>query len=119
MLIQQLLARNFEFNLSAAQLIYYTLERRTCHLLWRRYPPKPLVPNLLNLGCGPHIFPRWVNADDYALKRRFREHRFKPNWNLDIARPWRCIDNYWDGIFTEHVIEHLTMLRQSLCLRSV
>ena len=63
--------------------------------------------NLLNLGCGPHIFENWVNADDYAFKRRLRQREFKANWHLDIARTWNCPDNYWDGIFTEHVIEHL------------
>jgi predicted SAM-dependent methyltransferase len=49
-----------------------------------------------------------VNADDYAPKRRLRESKFKPNWTLDITRPWRCANDYWDGIFTEHVIEHVT-----------
>jgi predicted SAM-dependent methyltransferase len=27
---------------------------------------------------------------------------------LDITKPWRCQDNFFDGIFTEHVIEHIT-----------
>jgi predicted SAM-dependent methyltransferase len=49
-----------------------------------------------------------VNADDYAPKRRLRERTFRPNWALDITQPWRCADEYWDGIFTEHVIEHVT-----------
>jgi hypothetical protein len=107
-LIQRLLAREFEFNLSMPQLVYYTLERRLAHLVLRRYPPNPRPPNLLNLGCGPHMYPGWVNADDYAPKRRLREREFKPDWTLDITRPWRCVDNYWDGIFTQHVVEHTT-----------
>jgi predicted SAM-dependent methyltransferase len=107
-LINRLRAREFEFNLTVPQLLYYTIERRVSHLLLRRYPPKPAVPNLLNLGCGPHIYPGWVNADEFAPKRRLREHDFRPNWALDITRCWRCADEYWDGIFIEHVIEHLT-----------
>lgn len=107
-LIARLAAREFEFNLSLPQSVYYTVEREICHLLLRRYPPKPQCPNLLNLGCGPHIYRGWVNADDYAPKRRLRERAFKPDWTLDITRPWRCADDYWDGIFTQHVIEHVS-----------
>jgi predicted SAM-dependent methyltransferase len=107
-LIARLSAREFEFNLSVPQSVYYRLERNLCHFLFRRNPPAPKNPNLLNLGCGPHTYPNWVNADDYAPKRRLRERDFKPNWTLDITRPWRCADDYWDGIFTQHVLEHVT-----------
>src|SRR5205085_6802197 len=48
------------------------------------------------------------NADDYAIKRSFRQRAFRPNWRLDITRPWKCPDNTWDGVFTEHVLEMLT-----------
>jgi predicted SAM-dependent methyltransferase len=104
----RLAARAFEFNISVPQSVYYTVERRLCHLFFRRSPPAPQNPNLLNLGCGPHIYPGWVNADDYAPKRRLRERAFKPDWMLDITRPWRCPDDYWDGIFSQHVIEHVS-----------
>lgn len=107
-LVSRLAAREFEFNLSVPQSVYYAVERRLCHLLLRRRPPAPKNPNLLNLGCGPHIYPGWVNADDYAPKRRLRERAFKPDWMLDITRQWHCPDDYWDGIFTQHVIEHLS-----------
>ncbi|HTY94071.1 MAG TPA: methyltransferase domain-containing protein, partial [Steroidobacteraceae bacterium] len=62
-------------------------------------------------------FPGWVNADDYAPKRRLRESTFRPNWTLDITRAWRCPDDYWDGIFTEHVIEHLSYSEAANVLR--
>ncbi len=107
-LIERLSAREFEFTLSMKQLVYYTVERKLCHFLLRRNPPEPKKPNLLNLGCGPHIYSGWVNADDYAPKRRLREREFKPDWTLDITRPRHCADGYWDGIFTQHVIEHVT-----------
>ena len=106
--IDQLLAGQYEFSLTVVQQVYYSLERELGHLLLRRPPPGLAEPNLLNLGCGPRIFPGWVNADDYALKRRLRERAFRPNWSLDITRHWRCQDNHWDGIFTEHVLEHVT-----------
>ena len=117
MLTQELSERKFEFDLSAPQILYYTFERQVCHWLLRRPPPKMSGPNLLNLGCGPHIYPGWVNADDYALKRRLRERQFRPNWHLDITKPWKCPDNHWDGIFTEHVIEHVTYSQAMFVLR--
>jgi predicted SAM-dependent methyltransferase len=107
MLLQELAAKKYEFNLSTVQTLFYTMERKICHATMRRFPPALQSPNLLNLGCGPHIFSGWVNADDYAIKRRLRERQFRPNWHLDITKLWRCADNYWDGIFTEHVLEHL------------
>ena len=27
---------------------------------------------------------------------------------VDVRCPLKCQDNYWDGVFTEHMIEHLT-----------
>lgn len=27
---------------------------------------------------------------------------------IDARRPFKCLDNYWHGVFTEHMIEHLT-----------
>jgi predicted SAM-dependent methyltransferase len=107
-LVDRLLNREYEFGLSVPQRVYYAVERHVARALLRRYPPPSLTPNLLNLGCGPHIYPGWVNADDYAPKRWLRERGFKPNWMLDITRQWRCRDNYWDGIFTQHVIEHVS-----------
>ena len=107
-LVDRLAAREFEFNLSVPQSVYYAVERGLCRLLLRRSPPASKNPNLLNLGCGPQIYLGWVNADDYAPKRRLRERAFKPDWTLDVTRPWRCPDDYWDGIFTQHVIEHLS-----------
>jgi predicted SAM-dependent methyltransferase len=107
-LVDLLARRDFEFTLSTKQLVYYNLERAFGHALLRRSPPALAGERLLNLGCGPHCFPGWVNADDYSPKRRLREAAFRPNWNLDITRDWKCPDEFWDGIFTEHVIEHVT-----------
>ena len=119
-LTERLSAGEFEFGLSLAQSVYYGLERRLGDALFRWPPPDVGPEPLLNLGCGPHIFPGWVNADDYAFKRGLREPGFRPNWRLDITRPWRCPGNHWAGIFSEHVLEHvsysqaISVLRESL-----
>jgi predicted SAM-dependent methyltransferase len=118
-LTDRLGAREFEFSLSAAQSSYYWLERTLGNALFRRPPPDVGATRLLNLGCGPHIFPGWVNADDYAFKRGLREPAFRPNWRLDITRPWRCPDNHWDGVFTEHVLEHVSYSQAIFLLREI
>jgi len=58
--------------------------------------------HFLNLGSSNLKFDSWVNADlfDYRVKS-------KPDWVLDLRFPLNCDDNVWDGVFTEHTLEHL------------
>jgi|HubBroStandDraft_1064217.scaffolds.fasta_scaffold134115_2 predicted SAM-dependent methyltransferase len=122
-LVEALGSGRFEFQLSTFQSVYYTLERAICERIAKRPPPNRPGPRLLNLGCGPHNFEGWINADDYAPRRRWREAAFKPDWSLDITRPWACPSDYWDGVFTEHVLEHLSYSEVvhtlSECLRTM
>jgi predicted SAM-dependent methyltransferase len=66
--------------------------------------------NLLNLGCGFAFFDGWVNADFFHLPIKFwkKNQRKTPDWMLDLRYPLNCPDNYWDGVYTEHTLEHLT-----------
>jgi SAM-dependent methyltransferase len=77
--------------------------------------PPPAHSRLLNLGCGDSLYPDWVNADRFragywAMQMRgLISRRLKfPDWFLDAASPWRCNDDHWDGIYTEHMLEHLS-----------
>jgi predicted SAM-dependent methyltransferase len=56
--------------------------------------------NLLHLGCGSNEIQGWINADFFSLKRKL-------DWMLDLRYPLNCDDNVWDGVFTEHTLEHL------------
>lgn len=58
--------------------------------------------NLLNLGCGSSKFEGWINADFFAFRSKE-----KPDWMLDLRYPLNCDDNVWDGVFSEHTLEHL------------
>jgi len=80
-------------------------------LFLKRFPPDNGQPqNLLNLGCGPKRFTGFVNADFYStrLSNWRRNNARRPDWMIDARRPFKCLDNYWHGVFTEHMIEHLT-----------
>jgi predicted SAM-dependent methyltransferase len=113
----------FESRQPLLKEVYYSVERAIGHALFRRFPPGISPPRLLNLGCGPLHYSGWVNADEFAFKRVFRESAFRPDWRLDIKRPWKCLPDYWDGIFTQHVIEHLyyshAMLALGECFRTL
>lgn len=108
MLTETLANKEWETSLSTFKLLLYSLERNVGSLLFRRSPKVKGQCRLLNLGCGPLYYSGWCNADEFAFKRMLREKSFRPDWRLDITRNWRCLDNFWDGIFTQHVIEHVT-----------
>lgn len=123
MLLEELETGRYDYRVGLGARFYYALERAVGQTLLRRRPPRASGERLLNLGCGPHIFEGWVNADDYAFKKRLQNRRFRPNWSLDISKPWLCDDGEWDGIFTESVIEYfeytvaIAVLRE--CLRTL
>jgi predicted SAM-dependent methyltransferase len=75
----------------------------------RRRPPVLASPRLLNLGCGRTFYPGWVNADWFNLRALLRQNGFRqPDWTVELQRPLNCESDYWDGIYTEHVLEHLS-----------
>jgi hypothetical protein len=81
--------------------------------LYRR--PPPATSRLLNLGCGDCLYPGWVNADRFRTGYWLKEFgglvkgRLRlPDWFLDAAARWNCPDEHWEGIYTEHMLEHLT-----------
>ncbi len=106
-IINALLNSEMEVAPSIVREILYSFERAIGDQLFKRTPPVGKVSNLLNLGCGPLVYSGWCNADDYAFKRWLRETSFRPEWRLDITKSWKCKDDFWDGIFTQHVIEHV------------
>ncbi len=63
-------------------------------------------PNFLNLGCGPNYINGMVNADFFGAFRFWRKQR-KLEWHLDLRYPLNCDDSIFDGVFTEHTLEHL------------
>ena len=75
---------------------------------FKRYPPKKVhssQKNLLNLGSGAINLDHFINADFYRLHKIWSKN--KADWMLDITKPIKCINNYWDGILIEHTNEHI------------
>ncbi len=63
----------------------------------------------LNLGCGPWVDSRYVNID----------YNWRPNIDLcwDVTRGLPFSDGYCGGIYTEHMLEHLTFHEARAVLR--
>lgn len=116
MLIDRLSKGEYEFGVPLTKQLFYNLERLIGNLLFKKLPPRGTASRLLNLGCGPLAYEGWVNADEYAFKRGLRQRDFKPDWRLDITHPWKCENDYWDGIFTQHVLEHVTYSQAAFVL---
>jgi predicted SAM-dependent methyltransferase len=73
--------------------------------VYSRYPPP--ISDLLHLGCGTIKYEGWVNADVYDFNAILRHDHVWPDWFLDATKKWKCEDDYWRGVYCEHVIEHL------------
>ncbi len=63
--------------------------------------------NFLHLGCGNKKIENWVNADFFADLKFWKLKKNRPDWMVDLRFPLNCDDNVWDGIFSEHTLEHL------------
>tara|TARA_B110000259_G_C13890019_1_gene352557 strand:- start:103 stop:789 length:687 start_codon:yes stop_codon:yes gene_type:complete len=75
---------------------------------FQSYPPKKVdssQKNLLNLGSGGISLDAFINADFFRLHKIWSKDR--ADWMLDITKPMKCIDNYWDGVIIEHTNEHI------------
>jgi hypothetical protein len=75
-------------------------------IFYNRKPPEK--SKLLHLGCGFTYLNEFVNADFFFLRwLPFRKPTHKYDWLLDFRYKFNCPDNHWEGVFTEHTIEHL------------
>lgn len=62
--------------------------------------------NYLNLGCGGNYVEGYINTDFYRFNI-WKKDVNKLDWQLDLRYPLDCNDEVFDGIFTEHTLEHL------------
>lgn len=63
--------------------------------------------NYLNLGAGENYIDGYINADFFYGFKFWKKNSLKREWKLDLRYPLKCSDNTFDGVFTEHTIEHL------------
>lgn len=63
----------------------------------------------LHLGCGSNLLPGWLNSDMYP--------RTSAAVRLDATKPFPLEGDSFDYVFTEHMIEHLTIAQAQRMLR--
>lgn len=63
----------------------------------RRYLAEAAEPRL-NLGCGPHCVPGWLNADKFAPEA---------DVYLDVEEPFPFADAQFELVYSEHMLEHV------------
>ena len=94
-----------KYQASLMGLMIFELKSLIGRLLLPKEPPQvKSASRFLHLGCGSRIFEDWVNADFFRPK--FWKAP-KSLWMLDLRYPLQCDDDYWDGVFCQHVLEHL------------
>lgn len=98
----------------AGQPNEYTLKFDVMSLVGRKFFPKqaPLKNGYLNLGCGSRYFDDYCNADIYSfnwLRKILGKPQIKIDWGIDLRQRFACPNDFYDGVFTEHVMEHLTV----------
>jgi predicted SAM-dependent methyltransferase len=72
--------------------------------------------NYLNLGCGNNGVDGYVNADFFYRFKFWKRDILKREWQLDLRYPLVCKNEVFDGIFTEHTLEHLYPSQAKLLL---
>jgi len=94
---------DWEYKFTLKGLLKFEAQSFLGRMLFNQKPRlKSKENNLLNLGCGPTRFKDFVNADFFTFRSSCR-----PDWMVDLRYPLNCDDNVWDGVFTEHTLEHL------------
>jgi predicted SAM-dependent methyltransferase len=65
----------------------------------------------LQLGSGSNLYEEWLNTDVVDFKRK-NEVVY-----LDARKPFPLPDDSFESVFSEHMIEHISYLDGSQCLR--
>jgi len=99
---------NTDYYIEPKKLLDFELKSFLGRRFFSKKPSLKSEDNFLHLGSGSKKINDWINADFYALKFwNWSKYINKPDWMIDLRYPLNCDDNVWDGIFSEHTIEHL------------
>jgi predicted SAM-dependent methyltransferase len=63
--------------------------------------------NKLHLGAGRNILSGWLNTDNHLMPQKHQSLLQRTTKHLDVTKTFDLDSNFFDYIFTEHVIEHM------------
>jgi SAM-dependent methyltransferase len=76
---------------------------------WNRTPTQEYLRTAasrkLHLGCGPRLFPGWLNADLPSMRRLLTFDRSRIA--INASRPLPFENGTFDRVYSEHMHEHL------------
>ncbi|MDA8760475.1 hypothetical protein N9M89_02725 [Amylibacter sp.] len=76
---------------------------------FKSQPPRLKLENdYLHLGCGLSYYDSFINADFFSNFKFWVKSAQRVDWELDFRFVLKCPTDSWDGVYTEHVLEHLT-----------
>lgn len=87
-------------------------------VLFSRKPP--LKNGYCNLGCGQAVRYGYCNADFFDMHAKITSRKNKKlDWEIDLRYPLNCDDNFFCGVFLEHVIEHVDISHGRRLLKEI
>ncbi len=99
---------NTKYQVNLRGLLDFEIRSLFGRLFYFKKPKlKKEQTNLLNLCCGTNKFEGWVNADFLKDLKFWNKSNKQMEWMLDLRLPLNCDDDVWDGVFSEHTLEHL------------
>lgn len=96
-----------EYKLTLKNIFIFELKSWLGRSFINNKPKLKNGENYLNLGCGINYFNDYVNADFFYRFKFWKQDLLRREWQLDLRYPLNCKDEIFDGIFTEHTLEHL------------
>ncbi len=95
----------YKFNLK--YFLIFELKSYLGRKFLNKKPKLKSGKNYLNLGCVDNYIEGYVNADFFRGFKFWKRNNKQLEWQLDLRFPLNCEDEVFDGIFCEHVLEHL------------
>jgi len=108
-----------EYEINLKGLVLFELRSFLGRMLLDGRPKLYSHINYLHLGCGPSVFDGYVNADFFNRIRIRKKNTPRLQWQLDLRYPLTCDDNVFDGVYTEHTLEHLNPLQAKNLLKEL
>ena len=96
-----------EYKINLRGLFIFETKSLIGRIFFNRKPRLYDGKNYLNLGCGPSYTQGYIHADFFNRFKFWKKNIPKLEWQLDLRYPLNCKDEVFDGIFTEHTLEHL------------
>jgi predicted SAM-dependent methyltransferase len=98
---------NSKYKTTLKGVFLFELKSFLGRIFKNKQPKLDEKSNYLHLGCGTTYLEDYINADFFSSFKFWKKYKHCPDWMLDLRFPMNCPDSVWDGVFTEHAMEHL------------